>query len=80
MPVMGDRRGRTTSKATETTPAPSANAATQVQTVADLKPTDQVPEVNTEKSVEIKTEEAKELPAAVVKEELVAHFVRDAGR
>jgi next-to-BRCA1 protein 1 len=83
MPVMGDRRGRTTSKATETTPAPSANAATQVQTVADLKPTepvkaDQASEMKTEKVVEVKAEEAKELPAAVVKEDLVAHFVRDA--
>ena len=82
MPVMGDRRGRTTSKATETTPAPSANAATQVQTVADLKPTEQVkaelaPEVKTEKAGEVKTEEAKELLAAVAKEDLVAHFVRD---
>jgi next-to-BRCA1 protein 1 len=83
MPLMGDRRGRTTSKATETTPTPSANAATQVQTVADLKPTETVkaeeaPKGATEQRVEIKTEEAKELPAAVVKEDLVAHFVRDA--
>ena len=82
MPVMGDRRGRTTSKATETTPAPSANAATQVQTVADLKPTEQVKadaahEVKDEKAPEVKIEEAKELPAAVVKEDLVAHFIRD---
>jgi len=73
MSVMGDRPGRTTSKATETTPAPSANAATQVQTVADLKPS----EVKAEDIPEVKTEEAKELPA-VVEEELVAHFVRDA--
>ncbi|KAG0651986.1 ZZ-type zinc finger-containing [Hyphodiscus hymeniophilus] len=82
MPVMGDRRGRTTSKATETTPAPSANAATQVQTVADLKPTEQVkaeptPEVKPEQAVGVKVEEAKELPAAVIQEDLVAHFVRD---
>jgi len=74
MPVMGDRLGRTTSKATETTPAPSANAATQVQTVADLKPS----EVKAEETPEVKTEEVKELPAVVVEEELVAHFVRDA--
>jgi len=79
MPVMGDRRGRTTHKATETTPAQSTNAATQVQTVADLQPTEPVKaeEVEAEKVPEIKTEEAKELPAAALKEELVAHFVRD---
>jgi len=78
MPLMGDRRGRTTSKSTETTPAQSANAATQVQTVADLQPTEpKAEEVKVEKTPEIK-EEAKELPAAAVKEDLVAHFVRDA--
>jgi next-to-BRCA1 protein 1 len=77
MPVMGDRRGRTTSKSTETTPAQSANAATQVQTVADLQPTEvKAEEVEAEKVPEVK-EEAKELPAAAVKEDLVAHFVRD---
>jgi len=81
MPVMGDRvaRGRTTSKSTETTPSQSANAATQVQTVADLQPTEPVKaeEVEEEKLPEIKAEEAKELPAAAVPEELVAYFVRD---
>jgi next-to-BRCA1 protein 1 len=80
MPVMGDRRGRTTSKATETTPS-SANAATQVQTIADLQPTEPVKaeilEVEAEKVPEANVEEAKELPAAAVKEDLVAHFVRD---
>jgi next-to-BRCA1 protein 1 len=80
MPVMGDRRGRTTSKATETTPAQSTNAATQVQTVADLRPTEpvkaEIPEVKADKVPEVKVE-AKELPAAAVDEELVAHFVRD---
>jgi next-to-BRCA1 protein 1 len=80
MPVMGDRCGRTTSQATETTPAPSSNAATQVQTVADLQPTEpaKVEEVKSEETPEVKTEEAKEVPAAVVDEQLVAHFVRDA--
>ncbi|CZS87865.1 related to ZZ type zinc finger domain protein [Rhynchosporium graminicola] len=72
MPTMGDRRGRSsTSKATETTPARSSNAATQVQTVADLKPTEPV-----KVEPEVKKGEAKELPAAA-KEDLVAHFVRD---
>jgi next-to-BRCA1 protein 1 len=69
LPVMGDRQTR--SQSTETTPAPSANAATQVQTVADLKPTEtkEVPQVV----------EAKELPAATTSSEgdLVAHFVHD---
>jgi len=75
---MGDRRGRTTSKSTETTPAQSTNAATQVQTVADLQPTEpKTEEAKVEKTEEIK-EEAKELPAATIKEDLVAHFVRDA--
>jgi len=85
LPVMGDRL--TTSKSTETTPAKSINAATQVQTVADLKPT----EVKAELAPEVKREETlvvEEAPAPVIKEEvkevpavkkdLVAHFVRDA--
>jgi next-to-BRCA1 protein 1 len=79
LPVMGDRRGRAAHKSTETTPAQSSNAATQVQTVADLQPTEpvKVEEVEAEKVPEIKSEEANELPAAAVKEELIAHFVRD---
>ncbi|KAB8294837.1 hypothetical protein EYC80_006798 [Monilinia laxa] len=74
MPPMGDRRpdSQTNSKATETVPAQSINAATQVQTVAEVKPT----EVKTEEPVKVE-EAAKELPAPV-EEELVAHFVRDA--
>ncbi|TVY28460.1 Next to BRCA1 gene 1 protein [Lachnellula hyalina] len=81
MPIMGDRRPRL-SKATETTPAQSANAATQVQTVADLQPTEPVKpkefhEFEAEKPVEVKTEEVKELSAGVAEEDLVAHFVRD---
>jgi next-to-BRCA1 protein 1 len=50
-----------------------------VQTVADLQPTEPVKaeEVEEEKLPEIKAEEAKELPAAAVPEELVAYFVRD---
>ncbi len=40
MRTMGDQLPQTSSKSTETTPAaPSANAATQVQTVAEVKPT-----------------------------------------
>jgi next-to-BRCA1 protein 1 len=79
MPIMGDRRGRTTSKSTGTTPAQSANAATQVQTVADLQPSESVKE-----EAEPKTEEAKPIESnseeapAPAEEELVALFVRDA--
>lgn len=81
MPVMGDRRSRTTHKSTETTQSQSANAATQVQTVADLQPTEPVMseethEVEAPKAPEPKVEEVKELPAGR-SEELVAHFVRD---
>jgi len=36
-----------------------------------------VEEVEAEKVADIKSEEANELPAAAVKEELIAHFVRD---
>lgn len=71
MPVMGDRRGRTFSKATETTPTTSTNAATQVQTVADLHPSEPT-KVEDAKPAEVEPE-AK----APVEEELVAHFVRD---
>jgi next-to-BRCA1 protein 1 len=83
MPVMGDRRSRQTHKATETTQTPSANAATQVQTVADLEPTEPIKaeeahEVEAPKSPEpAKAEEVKELPVATATEDLVAHFVRD---
>ncbi|KAL5348714.1 hypothetical protein ACLOAV_006132 [Pseudogymnoascus australis] len=72
MPMMGDRRRRPISKSTETNTCSSANAATQVQTVAEVKPTE---EVKAEK-VESKTEEApKELESEGA---LVATFVRDA--
>lgn len=72
MPMMGDRRRRPISKSTETNTSSSANAATQVQTVAEVKPTT---EAKAEK-VEPKTEEApKELESEGA---LVATFVRDA--
>ncbi|CAD6444334.1 55feba01-52d5-4fac-89df-6ce94a3976b6 [Sclerotinia trifoliorum] len=80
MAPMGDRRpeDQTISKATETTPAQSTNAATQVQTVAEVKPI----EVKSEEPIKaeetaVVEETAKELPAPV-EEELIAHFVRDA--
>ncbi|RDL37604.1 uncharacterized protein BP5553_05037 [Venustampulla echinocandica] len=78
LPVMGDRRLRTTSKATETTPTTSTNAATQVQTVADLKPVEPVKaEEAHEVEAEPQTEKVKELPTKRGDEDLVAYFVRD---
>ncbi|KAI9824638.1 MAG: hypothetical protein M1819_000839 [Sarea resinae] len=66
MVTMGDMHARMRSTATETVPAsPSVNAATQVQTVADLKPSD---EESTAK------DEVKNADNA---EHLNAHFVRD---
>lgn len=71
--VMGDRRQASASPslqnvATETAPVQQANAATQVQTVAEFTPT----EVKREEVQPVKTE-----PAAVPATLLNAHFVRD---
>lgn len=67
MRTMGDQSPQTSSKSTETIPAaPSANAATQVQTVAEVKPTESI------------KEDAKvEAPNHVATPELQAHFIRD---
>lgn len=90
---MGDRpctrRGRTASKSTETPSSP--NAATPVQTVADLKPVDEAvkaEELESANLADIKSEEVKieeteikvEEPVTkvVIEEPLIAHFVRDA--
>lgn len=67
MCTMGDQLPQTSSKSTETTPAaPSANAATQVQTVAEIKPSEPIME-------EHKAETAKPIAAP----ELQAHFICD---
>ncbi len=67
--TMGDQLPQTSSKATETTPrAPSANAATQVQTIAEVKPTEPEPVKE-----ELKTEAQKPIAS-----ELQAHFICDA--
>ena len=67
MTTMGDKYKLTSSKSTETTPAASSsNAATQVQTVAEVKPTESV------------KEEAKKEVVAAPAPDLQAHFVRDA--
>ncbi|KAI4257736.1 MAG: hypothetical protein L6R42_005476 [Xanthoria sp. 1 TBL-2021] len=68
MCTMGDQLPQTMSKATETIPvAPSANAATQVQTVAEIKPMDAV-----------KEEPKEDVAKAALSQELQAHFIRDA--
>lgn len=65
--ALGDQIPQTVSKSTETKPtAKSTNAATQVQTIAEVKPTEPVKE-------ESKAEATKK-PSAP---ELQAHFVRD---
>ena len=81
MRYMGDRRpevvpAETKSASTETTPVQQTNAATQVQTLAEIKPT--------EEKMPIKAEEPKSIPASpasssspVPSAVLNAHFVRD---
>lgn len=68
--TMGDVPAPTSSKATETNPtAPLANAATQVQTVAEVKPSEPILEKD-----ELKEVVATSAPAP----ELHAHFICDA--
>ncbi|KAL8675382.1 MAG: hypothetical protein Q9168_000213 [Polycauliona sp. 1 TL-2023] len=68
MCTMGDQLPQFMSKATETNPvAPSANAATQVQTVADIKPVEA-----------IKEQSKEDVTKAAISPELQAHFIRDA--
>ena len=68
MRTMGDQSPQTSSKSTETTPAvPSTNAATQVQTVAEVKPTESVKEEPTVVATK-----------PIAAPELHAHFIRDA--
>ncbi|KAK4540153.1 hypothetical protein LTR36_009739 [Oleoguttula mirabilis] len=80
--MMGDRRAESaqTSTATETTPVQQANAATQVQTIAEIKPTEV--KVETQPIPVIKSEEKKavvaNVPNAIVPATLLnAHFVHD---
>ena len=65
---MGDLQSRTRSTGTETSLINSSNAATQVQTVADLKPTDDENK---------KGQSANEKPESAAAEDYQAHFVRD---
>ena len=67
MRTMGDQSPQTSSKSTETIPATSsANAATQVQTVAEVKPTSSLNE-----------EPKAVITKPIIAPELQAHFVRD---
>lgn len=68
--TMGDVPASTSSKSTETTPAaPSANAATQVQTVAEVKPSEPV----------AREADARDAVAEIdPTPELHAYFIRDA--
>ena len=69
--TVGDHLPSTSSKATETTPAASsANAATQVQTIAEVKPTEPVSPAKEQ----IAKAEASSFPSFA----LQAHFLRDA--
>jgi next-to-BRCA1 protein 1 len=82
MRYMGDRRPETIptetkSTSTETTPVQQTNAATQVQTMAEIKPTE-------EKVPIVKAEEPKSIPNSPASSSnstpssvLNAHFVRD---
>ncbi len=68
--TMGDVPPPTSSKSTETTPsASSANAATQVQTVAEVKPSTPIAQ-----EAQTRDEVVKDTPAS----DFQAHFIRDA--
>ena len=76
MYTMGDKITQTSSKSTETTPTVhSSNAATQVQTVAEVKPVEPAQE---EAKDEVKEESKEEVAKVVTVPEYQAHFVRDA--
>ncbi|KAI9719061.1 MAG: hypothetical protein M1812_003691 [Candelaria pacifica] len=84
MLAMGDFPTRRSASTETVPPVPSANAATQVQTVADLKPTEATNEVRTEEPVEEKRikREATHTHGLAYREkpsttDLHAHFVRD---
>lgn len=84
---VGDQKPQTSSKSTETTPAAkSANAATQVQTIADFKPTELAspemkveakPEAKPEMKSEVKSEVKSEALKTAVISKLDSHFVKD---
>lgn len=72
---LGDQKPQTSSKSTETTPAAkSANAATQVQTIAEFKPTELA---SPTMKVEAKPEAKPEAPKTPVASNLDSHFIKD---
>lgn len=72
---LGDQKPQTSSKSTETTPAArSANAATQVQTIAEFKPTELATHTSKE---EVKPEAKPEAPKTSVTSKLDSRFVKD---
>ncbi|KAI9749211.1 MAG: hypothetical protein M4579_006959 [Chaenotheca gracillima] len=70
MPLMGDLMARFKSVATETATPASTNAATQVQTVAEMKPSEETAELKQEEIIKAATPIAEE-------EQLEAHFIED---
>ncbi|KAK3707850.1 hypothetical protein LTR37_011852 [Vermiconidia calcicola] len=79
MRYMGDRRpqsaqAETKSASTETTPVAQSNAATQVQTVAEIKPTEEKPIIKSEEPKSASPVASTEAVPATV---LNAHFVKD---
>lgn len=72
---LGDQKPQTSSKSTETIPAArSANAATQVQTIAEFKPTELA---SPTPKAEVKTEAKPEAPNTTIASKLDSHFVKD---
>lgn len=75
MYCLGDQKPQTSSKSTETIPAArSANAATQVQTIAEFKPTELA---SLTSQVEVKLEAKPEATKTSVASKLDSHFVKD---
>jgi next-to-BRCA1 protein 1 len=89
---LGDQQSTTKSVSTETLAAPSANAATQVQTVVDMKPTEEAKAKPADKKIEIRDLLVETIPEKIAvtsgpvptktrpgkwSADLDAHFVRD---
>lgn len=77
MSTMGDKQPQTTSKSTGTAPAKSANAATQVQTIAEIKPA--LSKLNPVAVNTAETSCTRQIPVltTIKKPELQAWFVSD---
>jgi len=77
--MMGDRRAEAAQKSasTETTPVQQANAATQVQTMAEIKPTEVKQEALPIPVIKSEEKMPAAIPAAAPAALLSAHFVTD---